>query len=131
MVEEAVAFVLVGVFGAVGAMLRHGVNLGAGATLGPGFPWGTLLANAVGSFALGMVAELGEGRTILGVDARVPLGVGLLGGFTTYSSFNLEVLRLWEQGLAVRALGYAFATFGVCLVCGAIGLSLARTLRTP
>lgn len=119
---------LVALGGAFGALLRYGLSLGAGVLFGSGWPWGTLLANVIGSFALGMVMELGEGRAIFGVDARLPLGVGLLGGFTTYSSFNLEVIRLAEQGLATRAIGYVATTVFVCAVCGVLGVMLARTL---
>ncbi len=123
-------YLLVALGGALGATLRHTVNLWAGSAFGPGWPWGTLVANALGSFALGVVMELGEGRTIFGVDARVPLGVGLMGGFTTYSSFNLEVIRLWEGGQMGRAAGYSGGTFMLCLFCGYAGLAVAKALKS-
>jgi len=125
-----VAYLLVALGGALGATMRYGINIWSGSAFGPGWPWGTLIANAVGSFALGVVMELGTGRTIYGVDARVPLGVGVLGGFTTYSSFNLEVLRYWEQGQLGRAGGYAIGMFALCLVCGLAGLALARAVKS-
>lgn len=123
-------YLLVALGGALGAILRHSVNLWAGSAIGPGWPWGTLVVNAVGSFALGVVMEFAEGREILGVDARVPLGVGVLGAFTTYSSFNLEVIRLWEGGQVGRAAGYSGGTFVLCLGCGYAGLALAKALKT-
>jgi CrcB protein len=89
-----------------------------------------MIANAVGSFALGVVMELGEGRTIYGVDARLPLGVGLLGGFTTYSSFNLEVLKYWDQGQLGRAAAYSGGTFILCLIAGFAGLAVARAVKS-
>jgi len=125
-----VTYLLVALGGALGATLRHTVNLWAGSAFGPGWPWGTLVANVLGSFALGVVMELGEGRTIFGVDARVPLGVGLMGGFTTYSSFNLEVIRLWEGGQMGRAAGYSGGTFMLCLLCGYAGLAVAKALKS-
>jgi CrcB protein len=124
-----VAWLLIGVFGGLGAMLRYGVSLGAGAAFGAALPWGTLAANVIGSFALGIVVELGESRTIAGVDARLPLGVGLLGGFTTYSSFNLEMLTLYETNGPLRSGAYAITTFAICLAAGMAGLALARALR--
>lgn len=123
------AYLLVALGGALGATLRYGLNLWSGDAFGPGWPWGTFLANALGSFALGVVMELGTGRTFFDVDARVPIGVGLLGGFTTYSSFNLEVIRYWEQGQVGRAAAYSGGTFVVCLVCGLAGLALCRALK--
>jgi len=95
---------------------------------GAALPWGTLLANVLGSFALGIVMELGAGREFMGTDVRLVLGVGVFGGFTTYSSFNLEVLRYAEENMLDRALVYAVATMGLCLVSGLLGLALARAL---
>ncbi len=123
-------YLLVGLGGALGATLRYALNVWSGQLFGPGWPWGTMLANVVGSFALGVVMELGVGRTIYGVDARIPLGVGVMGGFTTYSSFNLEVLKFWEQGQLGRAAAYASVTFVVCLLAGVAGLTLARAVKS-
>ena len=123
-------YLLVALGGAFGATLRYAVNVGSGSLLGPGWPWGTLIANALGSFALGVVVELGAGRTIFGVDVRVPLGVGVLGGFTTYSSFNLEVIRFWEQGQVGRAAAWSIGTFVLCIVFGLAGLMLARAIKS-
>jgi CrcB protein len=89
-------------------------------------PWGTLLANLVGSFLLGLVASRAAGKTLLGVDAQLVLGVGVMGGFTTYSSFNLETIRLFEEAGAGRALLYVSATLIFCLAGGAAGLVLGR-----
>ncbi len=125
-----VTYLLVGLGGALGATLRYALNVWSGSVFGAGWPWGTMIANALGSFALGVVMELGVGRTIYGVDARIPLGVGVLGGFTTYSSFNLEVLKFWEQGQLGRAAGYASGTFVVCLAFGVAGLALARAVKS-
>ena len=123
-------YLLVALGGAFGATLRYAVNLWTGSLFGPGWPWGTLFANVLGSFALGVVMELGSGRTIFGVDARVPLGVGVLGGFTTYSSFNLEVIRFWEQGQVARAAVWSVGTFVLCLAFGLAGLMMARAIKS-
>ncbi len=123
------AWLLVALGGGVGSALRYGVNLASIATLGVWLPFGTLIVNVVGSFVLGVVMEALGGRTLGGVDLRLVLGTGVLGGFTTYSSFNLETIRLWEQGAHGRAAGYAIATFVVCLAAGYLGLALARALK--
>ena len=66
----------------------------------PAFPWGTLLVNVAGSFAIGLLAALvtADGRPALGADARAFVMVGVLGGFTTFSSFSLETLDLARSG---------------------------------
>lgn len=90
---------------------------------------GTFSANVLGSFGLGMVFVLGEEATWLGTDARLFLGTGVMGGFTTYSAFNLESLGLVEAGAVGRAVLYMTATVIVCLLAGVAGLWLGRVLR--
>jgi len=116
------------VAGGLGTLLRYGAGLAAARWLGIALPFGTLLVNVLGSFALGLVAEALPKATLVGTDARLVLGVGLLGGFTTYSSFNLETLRLAQRGELGLAAGYAAATFVICLVAGLAGLTLGRAL---
>jgi CrcB protein len=114
--------------GAVGTALRHAVGMAFVSRLGAGFPFGTLFVNLLGSALLGVVAQVFAGQTIGGTDARLVLGVGLLGGFTTYSSFNLELLRMLEEGAFGRAAGYLLATLAGCLLAGAAGIAIARVL---
>lgn len=116
--------------GALGTALRYGLNVATVAWLGPALPYGTFAANVVGSFLLGIVMEVAGGREILGTDARLVLGTGVLGGFTTYSSFNLEAIRLAEQGAWARAGGYVGATVVVCVIAGIAGVAAARALKT-
>jgi CrcB protein len=123
-----VTWLLIGFGGALGTLLRYGLSLLAGAWFGAALPWGTLLANVLGSFALGVVMELGGGRAILGTDLRLVLGVGVFGGFTTYSSFNLEILRFAEEEMLGRAAVYALTTTALCLGSGLLGLAVARIL---
>lgn len=118
----------IGIAGGLGTALRYGLTLGLAQTLGTEFPFGTLTVNLLGSFLLGVVAEVFAGATFAGTDLRLVLGVGVMGGFTTYSSFNLEVLRLLEQGAHTKALGYVGATLLGCLLAGAGGLAVAREI---
>jgi fluoride exporter len=122
---------LIALGGAVGASLRYGVGVGVSRLAGVGFPFGTLAANLLGSFLLGLLMEAAPERPIAGVPAKLVLGTGLLGGFTTYSSFNLETLRLAEQGQVGRAALYVGVTGVACLLAGAAGMGLARSLRPP
>jgi CrcB protein len=121
--------VLIGVGGGIGTALRYGIAVGAARWLGLGFPWGTLAVNVIGSLLLGVVMELAGTREIAGVQAKLVLGAGVLGGFTTYSSFNLETIRLAEQGAYGRAGAYLLATLLGCLLAGVAGVALARSLR--
>lgn len=120
---------LIAAGGGLGTALRYLVGLGATRWLGVGFPWGTLAVNVVGSLLLGVVMEVAGQRQIAGVEARLVLGTGVLGGFTTYSSFNLETIRLAEQGAWGRAGAYLAATVIVCLLAGVGGVAIARWVR--
>ncbi|MEO1047463.1 MAG: fluoride efflux transporter CrcB [Pseudomonadota bacterium] len=103
---------LVAAGGAVGAVGRYQLGRAVTHVLGPniGFPWGTLSANVIGSLAMGLLigwlARYGAG----GENARLLLGVGLLGGFTTFSAFSLELVLLIERGSPGLALVYAGAS---------------------
>ncbi len=102
-------FLLIGAGGAVGAMLRHGVGMASLRLLGPNFPWGTLIVNVAGGFLMGILvgvlAERGGSEPL-----RLLLGVGMLGGFTTFSAFSLDVVALAERGAAFAAIGYTLAS---------------------
>lgn len=123
------AALLVALGGALGTLARYGLRLALMGAEGDVGVLGTFLANVVGSFALGVVVETCAGRSLAGTDLRLILGVGVLGGFTTYSSFNLEAIELARQGDLARAGGYVVATAAVCLVAGFLGLALGRAMR--
>ena len=110
--------------------LRYAVSLLVGPfSADQGFPWATFAANTIGSFALGVIFVLAADRSWLGGDLRLLLGTGVMGGFTTYSTFNLESLSLMEHGAWGRAALYMGATVIACLAAGALGLWLARSVR--
>ena len=122
--------VMIALGGAVGTAMRYGISVGMLRWLGPSFPFGTLLANLLGSLLLGVVMQLGGDHEIAGVNAKLVLGTGVMGGFTTYSSFNLETIRLAEQGAYGRAGLYVGATLVVCLLAGWGGVALARAVSS-
>lgn len=112
--------------GAVGSGARYMVSLWLFERCGTGLPWGTLAVNLAGSFLLGFVMQASVVHTGFPPLARLALTVGLLGGFTTYSSFNHETLAYLERGEAGRAGLNVLATLAGCLVAGFVGQWSAR-----
>jgi CrcB protein len=111
---------LVGTGGALGALLRQYVSSRID---GSDVPLGTATVNVLGSFLLGFVTFLGVGN-----DLVLFLGTGMAGSFTTFSSFSVETVRLWEGGDRLRAVGYAGGTFlGATLALG-VAWALARVV---
>ena len=117
--------------GGVGTGMRYGLARLASRLESESWWWplGTFWANVLGSFFLGILFVWGEGRDLFGYDARRVLGVGVMGGFTTYSSFNLETLRLIEDLQYGRAMLYVLGTLVTCLLAGFAGLGVGRALR--
>ncbi|ANI78903.1 MULTISPECIES: fluoride efflux transporter CrcB [Sphingobium] len=116
--------------GAVGALARYQLGRFAGQML-PGalWPWGTFAANVLGGFAMGLLAGwLARFNAGSGEAVRLLLGVGVLGGFTTFSSFSLETVLMIERGQMGMALGYA--VFSVVAAVAALvgGLSVVRSV---
>jgi CrcB protein len=121
-------FLLVCLGGAAGTGARYLFGGWAQRTFGVGFPYGTLIINAVGSFLLVIIMHLSLETGAISPDARVILGTGVMGGFTTYSTFNFETFRLIQQGSFGLAALYLLATVVGCLGAGALGLVLARAI---
>ena len=117
--------------GAVGAVARYLVYVAAGKVLGAGFPFGTLIVNVFGSFLMGILIEGTALAWTVSPQLRLFLAVGVLGAFTTFSTFSLDVAVLYERGKLALAAGYIIASF-VCSV-GALflGLYLLRRLYAP
>ncbi|GEP08412.1 Putative fluoride ion transporter CrcB [Methylobacterium gnaphalii] len=110
----------------IGGVLRHGVNMMA-FRLGSSFPWGTLTINVVGSIVMGLVTgwfALRGGS----MQARLFIATGILGGFTTFSTFSLETFALFERGETIAALGYVLASLIVGIGGLALGLLLMRQI---
>lgn len=120
--------VLVAAGGAVGAGLRHLVNLATLRLFGSAFPWGTLTVNVVGSLAMGLFMAWLVRRTGSSAELRLLVATGLFGGFTTFSAFSLDFAVLYERGALMQAFSYVAAS--VLLSIGAlfIGLWVARNL---
>ncbi|GJL91409.1 fluoride efflux transporter CrcB [Hyphococcus sp.] len=114
--------------GAFGAMARHGVSKIALHFLGPNFPWGTLAANVAGSFAMGLLIVWLSAREPSSTALRAFLTVGLLGAFTTFSTFSLDVVTLYRDRTVMIAAAYLLASV-ILSVSGLVaGLALGRQL---
>jgi CrcB protein len=112
--------------GALGSGARYLVSTWALRALGADFPRGTLIVNVVGSFLLAVVLAAASQGGPLSPNARLFLAAGVMGGFTTYSSFNAETIALVEQGsIGLAAANLAVTVLG-CLFAGVAGLVLAR-----
>ncbi len=114
--------------GAAGAVARYGVYLLAGRLLGTGFPSGTLVVNIAGSFIMGILVEGMALAWTLGMETRLFLTVGVLGAFTTFSTFSLDVALLYDRGKTGLVVIYVLASV-ICSV-GALfaGLYVMRRL---
>ena len=117
--------------GALGSVARYAVSLGAGRWLAAAFPWGTLIVNVAGSFAIGLLAALvtADGRPTLGTDARAFVMIGILGGFTTFSSFSLETLNLARAGAVGAAAANAGLSLVLCLAAVWLGFAAAAMVN--
>lgn len=114
--------------GAIGSVLRFWVSNGMYAVLGRGFPIGTLTVNVVGCLAMGLLYVLLLERMAVGPEWRAALLIGVLGGFTTFSSFSIETFNLIEGGELFKALLNVILSVLSCIVATWLGVALARQI---
>ncbi|HUZ66254.1 MAG TPA: fluoride efflux transporter CrcB [Beijerinckiaceae bacterium] len=124
------AFLIVFLGAGIGGALRHGVNLASGRLFGSDFPIGTLFINVAGSLLMGLIAGWFAFRAAGGGNqsARLFLTTGMLGGFTTFSTFSLETMLLWERGQTGAAAVYVAASVLLALLGCFAGLALMRAV---
>ena len=114
--------------GALGAVARHFISHWSVVTLGNGFPWGTLTVNAVGCFALGVVVEVMALVWSPAAEWRAFLTVGVLGAFTTFSAFALDISILHERGEMLQAILYITVSVAGSIAAIFAGMSLTRAV---
>lgn len=114
--------------GAFGSVLRYAMSIWVTTLAGRGFPYGTLVVNVAGCLAMGFLFVLFVDRLSDSVIWRAGLLIGVLGGFTTFSSFSIETFNLIEQGEILKAAGNVFASVVLCLFATWIGAIIARAL---
>lgn len=118
-------YVWIAAGGAIGSLLRFWLNLFFTGRFGETMPWGTILINISGSFAIGLFATLSEpgGRISVSADLRLFVLVGLCGGYTTFSSFSLQTLALFQSGEPGRAIANVIVSVFFCLVAVWLGFA--------
>ncbi len=124
------SFVLVFIGGGLGALLRYLMSLGVGSAWDGSFPLGTFLINLIGCFCIGALAGLAE-RTPVDPQTRLFLQTGILGGFTTFSSFGLETVQLVNKGEWGTAVTYVLGSNLLGLGLAFAGYWLVRSLVRP
>ena len=123
---ERLAWVCLG--SALGGGARYLLSLGALRLLGSSLPYGTLTVNVLGSFLIGLIMHVGLETTLISPTVRIFLTTGVMGGLTTYSTFNYETLTLATEGDWQRAVINIAATVSACLAAGVLGLASGRAL---
>jgi CrcB protein len=114
--------------GAVGAALRYQLGRFSTHMLGTAYPWGTLAANLIGGLAMGLLAGWLARSDLAGEQIRLLLGVGVLGGFTTFSAFSLETFLMIERGETVMALGYIALSVAGAIAALTAGMFVVRSV---
>ncbi len=121
-------WMLISLGGAVGTAARYGLSLWLPQVAGTRFPWATLSVNLLGSFLLAIIMFAGLRAGILSPTWRMTLGTGVMGGFTTYSTFSYETLSYLQAGNWRLGLANTAATLVGCLAAAAGGHALARSI---
>ena len=117
--------------GAIGAVARHLVYVLTNSVLGPGYPYGTLVVNILGSFLMGVLVEGSALAWTISPQLRLFLVVGILGAFTTFSTFSLDVAVLYERGRLGQVAGYVLASV-ICSVGSLFaGMYVLRRIYAP
>lgn len=114
--------------GAIGAVLRYVLNIGIAKVAGSDFPWHTMLINITGSFVMGVLVALMAQRWNVSNEVRAFLTTGILGGYTTFSSFSLDFAVLFERKAYAMAGAYALGSVVISLIAVFLGMALARAL---
>lgn len=114
--------------GALGALLRYWMSTLMDNIFGHDFPYGTLSVNVIGSVAIGLLYMVSVERFTISVELRAGLMIGLLGAFTTFSSFSLETLTLIQSGQQVKAVLNVILSVTLCLIGCWAGMALGKQI---
>lgn len=112
--------------GALGSAARYLVTVMVQRMVGTGFPWWTLSVNVIGSFVMGVLVTAIALRWSLGQAGQAFLMVGVLGGFTTFSAFSLDVTTLYERGMTLAAGGYVIGSVVLSIAALFAGMAITR-----
>ncbi|MEW5964419.1 MAG: fluoride efflux transporter CrcB [Pseudomonadota bacterium] len=116
---------------AIGGVARYWCGGIVAIVLGPTFPWGTLFVNVLGSFLIGLFAAMTgpDGRLIVGAEMRQFVMIGILGGFTTFSSFSLQTLNLVQDGEWLYASANVLGSVVLCLFAVWVGYATGQSIN--
>jgi CrcB protein len=114
--------------GAGGTLLRYSISLVAPRFFGTSFPAGTLIVNLLGSFCIGAIMFVGLTTKMISADLRFALTTGVMGGLTTYSTFNYETIELVRSGAWGIGILNCIVTFVGCLAAGLLGLAVGKLI---
>lgn len=114
--------------GALGSLLRYFVASAIQSPASAGFPWGIFIVNITGGFAMGVITELAALKLNIGLELRAFLTVGILGGYTTFSTFSLESAILIQRGAYGLAAAYISGSALLSIAALFAGLWLVRAL---
>jgi CrcB protein len=128
-VNTFLAIASVGVGGALGSLLRYLVSTWFSQRFGPGFPWGTFTINVSGSLIIGIVLQLAATRSDFSPYLRLFMATGILGGYTTFSTFSYETYMLGAEGLSMQSLAYAGGSVLAGVGAAYLGVGLVRALH--
>ena len=121
-------YLLIGVFGAAGAISRYALDGWVSDATHGQFPWGTMVVNVAGAFAIGVLIALTTERLVSSPEWRNALGIGFLGSFTTFSTYAFETVKLTEDGALGLAFANALGMVALGLVAAFAGLAIGRSL---
>jgi CrcB protein len=122
------SYLIVALGSALGGALRHGVNLAGARLLGMGWPYGTFIVNLVGSFSIGALVAWFALRGHGGSAWLLFLTTGVLGGFTTFSAFSLDVVLLYERGQVGLAALFVAGSVVLSIAVAFLGMAVVRRL---
>ena len=120
--------VYLGIFGGLGCVARYMISGWVYNLAGRSLPYGTLAVNVIGSLLLGVIMEGSMRSTLLSPELRIGLTVGFMGGFTTFSTFSYETVRLLEEGSLIAAGANILLNATVCIAAAVVGIYLARQM---
>ncbi|HTV38063.1 MAG TPA: fluoride efflux transporter CrcB [Xanthobacteraceae bacterium] len=126
--RTVIGFVLVFLGGGVGASIRHGINLAAARLVGTTFPYGTMFINVTGSLIMGLIVEYFALKSGLPQRWLLFLTTGILGGYTTFSTFSLEAALLYERGQLAAAAAYVVLSVVLGISALFAAIAIVRTL---
>ena len=121
-----IAYLIVALGSGIGGGLRHAVNVAAARVVGTSWPYGTFAVNVVGSFAMGLIAGYFALKATASQRWLLFLTTGILGGFTTFSAFSLDVALLFNRGRLGATASYILGSVGLSIAALFLGLAIAR-----